>query len=396
LKITFSGYNRAETLQDFPVLVNLSTNLPGFSYDGFASPTGSDLRFADSSGTRELPYEINNWNPDGTSAVWVQVPALSSTNSFIWAYWGNPSDTTAPDYTTNGAVWLPAAFQGLPPYLVVYHMEQTNFPYLDSTLQYPADDGIAPIPSAGLIGEGGTFANSQYLDAGDVNIGNGFTESAWVNVSPSAANIVGVWANGGGGYDTAEEALFINDYNTGDGAVLFGTGNGSTGAQPETATGLVTPGTWHLVTAAVNRPGGTVQLYVDGALQESGTVVSSFPTNQDMNLGRFNTGSFAFQGMIDEARIHGGIDDSNWVWADYMTVASNAVFSAYSSVTNTTIPSVTLTITHSGDNVILDWSSGTLQSASQITGPFSDVPGATPPYTNTPTAAQQFYRVQVQ
>src|SRR5205807_159812 len=30
LKITFAGYNRGETLKDFPVLVKLGTNLAGF------------------------------------------------------------------------------------------------------------------------------------------------------------------------------------------------------------------------------------------------------------------------------------------------------------------------------------------------------------------------------
>jgi hypothetical protein len=116
-----------------------------------------------------------------------------------------------------------------------------------------------------------------------------------------------------------------------------------------------------------------------------------------MNLGRFNAGSFAFQGMIDEARIHGGIDDSNWVWADYQTVASNAVFSAYSSVTNAISLPITVSITPLGSQVVLHWSTGTLQSATQVNGPYSNVPGATAPYyTNTPTGGAEFYRVQAQ
>ncbi len=145
LKITFSGYDRTETLQDFPALVNLGpTNLSGFSYSQFASPTGADLRFTDATGSNEIPYEIDEWNPSGTTPVWVQVPALSQTNNFIWAYWGNPADTTPPAYTTNGAVWVPPAFQSLPPYLVVYHLEQSAFPYFDSTLNYPSTNGVAP------------------------------------------------------------------------------------------------------------------------------------------------------------------------------------------------------------------------------------------------------------
>ena len=52
LKITPSGYNRGEALANFPLLVQLGTNIPGFSYQQFALPNGGDLRFADASGTR--------------------------------------------------------------------------------------------------------------------------------------------------------------------------------------------------------------------------------------------------------------------------------------------------------------------------------------------------------
>ena len=396
LLITFAGYNRSETLSYFPVLVRLSTNLVGFSYAGFASPTGGDLRFADASGTRELPYEIDSWDDtNGISSVWVQVPQLSGTNSAIWAYWGNPNDVTPPAYTTDGTVWEPASFLGLPGYDVVYHLQQGGFPYLDSTTNYPALNGVAPTPVAGIVGTAQSFHNS-YLDAGDVNLSNAFTMSAWVKLSPAESDIQGVWANGPGGFATPEAVLFINDYQTADGALLFGTDN----AQPETATGVIDTNGWHLVTAAVNRATGAIQFYVDGnakPVASGGPGVSTdFPTNSDMNLGRFNAGSFPLNGVIDEARIHGGIDDSNWVWADYMTVASNSVFSAYSSVTNTfTLPSG-LGIKYINGKVVVTWQGGTLQSATQVTGPYVNVPGATSPYTNTLPDQTQFYRLSGQ
>ncbi|HKW30821.1 MAG TPA: DUF2341 domain-containing protein, partial [Verrucomicrobiae bacterium] len=392
VKITFSGYNRSETLQDFPVLVRLGTNVSGFSYSQFASATGGDLRFTDASGSNEIPYEIDEWNPSGSSAVWVQVPALSGTNNFIWAYWGNAAAVTPPAFTTNGAVWVPPTFQSLPSYEVVYHMEQSGFPYLDSTLQYPGNGTTAPLSAAGIVGEAGSFSGGSYLDAGNVNLGNAFTLSAWVNLTPTASNIQGVWVNGPGGYTSAEVALFINDYNTADGALLLGTGDGTSGQQPETATGMVSVGQWHLLTAVVNRPGGTTQLYVDGTLQASGSVVADFPTNTDMNLGRFNAGAFAFDGLIDEARIHSGLDDANWTWASYETVAQNASFESYSAVSSS---AVTLSIQRSGNNVILSWPQGTLQSASTVNGTYNNVNGATSPYTNT-VSGTQFYRVRVQ
>src|SRR5205807_5686385 len=77
MKLAFTGYNRSETLFNFPMLVSLSTNLPGFSYAQFASQTASDLRFTDSSGLVLIPHEIDEWNTNGLSSVWVNVPVLS-------------------------------------------------------------------------------------------------------------------------------------------------------------------------------------------------------------------------------------------------------------------------------------------------------------------------------
>jgi hypothetical protein len=59
------------------------------------------------------------------------------------------------------------------------------------------------------------------------------------------------------------------------------------------------------------------------------------------------------------------------------------------------MPSVTLTITNlSAGNLQLNWSSGTLQTATNLAGPFTDIPAATSPYTIMTTNTQQFYRVR--
>jgi hypothetical protein len=326
LKITLSGYNRSEALVNFPLLVRLGTNVPGFSYQQFALPNGGDLRFADASGTRELPYEINQWNPGGVSTIWVQMPVLSSANDFIWAYWGNPALAARPAYSTNGSVWQPS-------FEAVYHLEQTGFPFLDSTLQYPAATGIAPPSVAGLMGQAGSFANSQYLNAGAVNLGGTFTLSAWVKVASGVNNIQGIWMNGPGGFGVAECAFYVNDYQTGDGSLIFATGNGTDGAQVNTPNGAVSFNQWHLVTASIDHDGGTAKLYVDGTLQGTGAIRNDFPTTQNMDLGKFTSGSFAFNGLIDEARISSDLSSSNLVWANWMTVASNATFESYSTVT---------------------------------------------------------------
>ena len=134
MRITFAGYNRGESLVAFPVLVCLSTNTPGFSYCQFASPAGNDLRFTDASGRAALFHEIDEWNTNGVSYVWVQVPTLASSNDCIWAYWGNPSLANPVAWTTNGSAWS----QG---FVLDWHLKEDGFPYADSSRQYPARSG---------------------------------------------------------------------------------------------------------------------------------------------------------------------------------------------------------------------------------------------------------------
>lgn len=82
MPITFS-YREYQPLTNFPVLIILGPSRPGFSYSQFASPLGSDLRFADAAGN-ELPCEIEQWNTSGNSYVWVQLPKLMGNGNSIF------------------------------------------------------------------------------------------------------------------------------------------------------------------------------------------------------------------------------------------------------------------------------------------------------------------------
>ena len=87
----------ASTLTDFPVLVRLSTGISGFTYADFQQTAGADLVFADAE-NNALAFEIDTWNDQGESLVWVKVPSLSA-SSKVYAYYGGsayahtPSDT---------------------------------------------------------------------------------------------------------------------------------------------------------------------------------------------------------------------------------------------------------------------------------------------------------------
>ena len=58
--------------------------------------------------------------------------------------------------------------------------------------------------------------------------------------------------------------------------------------------------------------------------------------------------------------------------------------------------SATLTIAPSGGNLMLTWPGGTLLEAPAVTGPWTTNSAAVSPYPITPTAAQKYYRVQLQ
>ncbi|HWW02602.1 MAG TPA: DUF2341 domain-containing protein [Candidatus Acidoferrum sp.] len=400
MKIVFAGYNRGETLLDFPVLVNLGTNLTGFSYRQFASPTGGDLRFADAGGLTALPFEIDEWNTNGASLVWVRVPQLSSTNDFIWAYWGDPLAPGPPASSTNGTVWSSDHF-------LVYHLKESGFPYADSTLQHPALTGVAPASTAGVIGRGCFFdGTSKYLNAGAINLGDAFTLSAWIKLELTATNIQTVWANKSGGYNTPGFALFVNTFQTSDQTLALETGNGTVGANASTATGAVSPGQWHQVAAAVDRAAGVAHLYVDGTDQTQASGIRTDLANQAIvNLGRFTNGNFSLKGTLDEARLEAATRSSNWVWASWMTVASNTALAGYSSVTQ---QPPTLSISAGNNGQTLSWPAyavaATLYTATNLAPPIAwQIPANQPALVNTQwqvtlppdPATTRFYRLQL-
>ena len=343
LAITFAGYNRGATLSDFPVLVRLSTNVPGFNYSHFASTTGNDLRFTDSGGTRVIPCEIDQWNLNGESTVWVQVSALSGTNSTIWAYWGNPANTT-PLPGTN--VWVPQPWEGLPAYDLVYHLKEGAFPFADSTGQNPALTGVAPAQTTGVVGTGAYFnGTTTFMDAGFVNTTNQFTVSAWVNIAPNANSEQTICCNKSGGWNTAGFDFYVNGWQTNDSVMYFDTADGVGGAvQARSVPQTVGFGQWHLLSGTMDGVNGAVRVYVDGVDQTINTTVDlAFQVTNYVRFGSLLTGlpgptgagGSYLDGSMDETRIHAGIESSNWVWASWMTVQQNSRLENYSAVSST-------------------------------------------------------------
>lgn len=364
--ITFSGYTRTEPLFRFPVLVTLGTNLAGFSYRQFASATGGDLRFANASGTVPIPHEIDEWNTNGVSAVWVQIPALTGPADFIWAYWGNPLATNPPAASTNGAVWS----QG---YELVWHLNEAGLPHADSTRKHPALSGNNPAWTAsGRIGHAGAFnGTSHYLDAGNVPLGDEVALSAWMRLDPAMNSIQTLWASKTGGSTTDGFALFVNTWQTRDQKMLFETGNGTQSALATTPANVASTNAWQHVAVVVHRPAGTARLFVDGTDRTSaGTARPDFSVTRPVTLGSFAEHIYGFRGLLDEVRIETEPRSEAWLWASWMTVASNATWTTYAPVVREQPP---LSLRLTGGSLSLRWpASGVgyaLYAAPHITAP---------------------------
>jgi predicted secreted protein len=94
-------------------------------------------------------------------------------------------------------------------------------------------------------------------------------------------------------------------------------------------------------------------------------------------LGQRSDNAFdPFDGYIDEAAAYN--------YALTLAQAQNHFFNT-----------ARLTVVKSGNNVVLSWPVGTLQSAPIVSGTYTNVPGATSPYTNGISGSQKYFRLQL-
>ncbi len=113
LQFTVTGYEGSETLTNFPVLVDVrKKDTNGFSYDDFYRTDGSDMAFVDEKG-HLIPHEIDTWNKNGQSLIWVRIPEMVNGTTFTMCY---RSPLLEP---------LPDAGNVFERYVGVWHMNET-------------------------------------------------------------------------------------------------------------------------------------------------------------------------------------------------------------------------------------------------------------------------------
>jgi autotransporter-associated beta strand protein len=312
--LTFPGYTRSETLTNFPLLVTLSTNIPGFSYAQFASATGGDLRFGDATGATNLNFEIEQWNTNGASLVWVQVPRLTN-GAGIRMFWGNAAATTPPVTATNGATWTNG-------YVGVYHVNSATVK--DSAASSQNASANSATATNGIVGGGlqfnGTNQFTTIPHSAKFSLATNFEIQCWFKIAAAdkpAANDYRTLTSKEVDSNNRNWWLVVRPEGT-----LWWKSSASIDFQ--TSTDLANS-QWHMMSAV--HDGGAARIYVDGVQVATDASPGSAETQTSTLYFGCETGNTRFfKGPMDEFRISNVPRSSNWVWAVYQNIASNAVF----------------------------------------------------------------------
>jgi hypothetical protein len=158
--------------------------------------------------------------------------------------------------------------------------------------------------------EGGWSLNlngsTGYATTPSLELGNSFTVAAWVRVPSGNSGLNTVIANGPSGYVGNGFNLFVTgSANATPGKLQFETGNGTTGNDAHTLTGVFPFDQWVHVAVGVDRARGIALIYVNGKdVTAENTIRTDFKTLGTMDVGRMTNSSNYLTGNIDDLRIY--------------------------------------------------------------------------------------------
>jgi len=139
-------------------------------------------------------------------------------------------------------------------------------------------------------------------------------------------------------------------------------------------------------------------------LEDDGTNMVWYANNQLVFSTTVSAVSFVPNGLNGDPAVAGGPTTiairSDGVFGQWDGGVDDVAIYNYvlspSQIQNHFLNTTHLTIASSGGNTVVTWPAGTLQSATNVTGTYTNVPGATSPFTNSTAGPQLYYRVKLQ
>ena len=332
--IKFAGYSGTSTLTNFPALIRLSAARNGFNYSKCKIADGGDTRFCDADGNL-LPSEVDTWNPDGESLVWVSVPELKKDTTITVCYGNaNAPAVTATDVWTNG-------------YVGVWHMnsaegKRTQYDATENGKNVTCPSSYADAVQSGVQGKIGLAARCglrsdnlggfEISDSGFFDGWGEITIEAWTFRDVGAAKptvdgtivsksrYTGSWLQGWSMYEQAGSEKI--------GCWFYRSNGNSTWMTAPDAT--PTQGEWHYHARRWSGTTGVNSRTLDASTTSSGSAPATPEELRTVPNGTLCIGNCAansngtkpFPGVIDEVRISNVFRSGDWVKASYDTIAN--------------------------------------------------------------------------
>ena len=330
----------ADTEAGVPVPVRLAENNPGgFSY---ADCDPTQMRFGDEN-YAPIPFEVDTWNPQGESLVWVKVPLAEGTKINL-VYNGTATVANDPsavwgDYT---GVWH---FETLDESVKVTNAQGT---YPNSTAAEGIDGNVS---TYSVPGEPGRFGNCfRVNDSTGYKEGNFNNGGVWVNDAGTASPVDGgenftisgwfkhgnfqyYWdhffykraASGNGGTPNNAFAIEINS-GSGNTANPYPRGSSGTGSAVTLSNNLLD--TWGYLTFAYE--GTTCHVYENGVLRGDVTIDKCIDNDSPLVFGDNSNvtaggGDAAWNGWIDEVRFAKGTKSAAFIAAEYAAMTTDGL-----------------------------------------------------------------------
>ncbi len=151
---------------------------------------------------------------------------------------------------------------------------------------------------------------------------------------------------------------------------------------------LIDDGNWHHLVHTFDRTGVAVT-YLDGKQADvrAASAAGNLDTGNPVTIGQSPSGVYPEEGYYD-------IDDIG-IWRRALSPLEAVGVYLAATLANSSFVDITPSIAAgpSANQVTVTWQAGTLQSSTNATGVYIDVPAATSPYTTTATGAT-FYRTR--